>query len=83
MFASMISYYDTKNNEPRWWLVGLIWGLTALPYVFYTHIWVGALLRTVLLTLGVSMWSNKIDSVVWEEGGRGALFAGTLPLLFI
>lgn len=86
MFASLLSYYKKKGKPAIWWnwfLVGLGFGLSALPYTIYSGNWCGFILRTVILSIGVMVWCENVENPDWEEGGRGAMFILTLPLLLI
>ena len=84
-FASMTTYWK-KGPDAKWhnWLLtGLGYSLAFLPYTIATGHWVGFTIRTVIVTLGVMIWSELIDNPVWEECGRGAITTCTIPLLLI
>lgn len=83
-FGAQTTYWKKKGEETKWWnwaLVGLANGLSILPFVWYTGNWLPFLFRTVFLTVCIVVWSERVDNVVWEEGGRGALIVGSLWLL--
>jgi hypothetical protein len=59
-------------------------GMAFLPYAIVgTFSWPGILIRVVVLTLGMGIWSKLIGHDVTEEAGRGFLITATLPLLWI
>jgi hypothetical protein len=85
-FASLTTYYKKKNTPAKWYhwaLVGLGFGLSAFPYCITTKKWGGFFIRTLILIIGVTLWSELISDVKWEERGRGFLFTVTLPLLLL
>lgn len=85
-FASLTTYFKRKGSDAKWWnwlLVGLAWGLSALPVALVYHCWLGFALRTVFLMGTVCIWSQSIDNDIIEELGRGFLLTISIPLLLI
>ena len=83
MFAAQTTYFKKKGQDAYWWnwaLVGLANGLALLPYAIYTGQWFAFILRTALLIILITGWSELNDNVVWEESGRGFLIISTLGL---
>lgn len=87
MFGVMTTYFKFGGQaDVKWynWLItGFMYGLSAIVIAITKGCWVGFGIRTVLLALAIMFWSEKIDEVNWEEGGRGFMFAATIPLLLI
>lgn len=84
MFASQTTYFKKKGENSRWcnWmLVGLANGLALIPYGIMVGQLEEAILRTWLLAIGITIWSEVNDDAVWEEVGRGVLIVLTLGLL--
>lgn len=85
-FATNTTYFKRKGTDAKWWnwaLVGLAWGLCALPVALVTHCWLGFTLRTIGLGALVCFWSQSNNNVVWEENGRGFLLTASIPLLLL
>lgn len=94
LFASLTTYHKWLNkffghnkDDVHWygWLMtGFCYGLSALPLALHHSIGLAPLLlRTVVLTVFVWVWSEIQEDVTLEAGGRGAVIIATLPLLFI
>ena len=84
LFASLTTYWKKKGTDAMWWnwlLTGLGYSLSLLPYVICTGIWINFLIRTLVLTTLVTLWSELIGDVDIEEGGRGFFVIYTLTLL--
>ena len=84
IFASLTTYFKEKGKDTHWWnwlIVGLMFGIAALPLPLVTHHWGGFLLRTAFLGASVCVWSQTVDNVVWEECGRGFLLTVSILLL--
>jgi hypothetical protein len=80
----LTSYFKRKGTEAKWWnwaLVGASVSFALLPYAWFSHHWLGFWLRTLIVTVGVTVWSEKIDNAVVEELGRGTIIGGTIWLL--
>ena len=86
MFAAQTTYFKKKGKDAKWWnwfLVGLANGLALIPYAWQTGLWMDALLRTVILAIAITIWSEVCGDAVWEEVGRGVLIILTLGLFLI
>lgn len=85
-YATLTTYYKKKGSDAKAWnwaLVGLGFGLAALPLAWVCNSWIGFTLRTLFLVFTVTLWSEANDNVVWEEFGRGFLLVTSIPILFI
>lgn len=86
LFGSLTTYWKKRGADAKWfnWLfTGLGYSLAMLPFIIVTGHWLGFLSRTIVLTFGIVLISEKIGNVIIEEGGRGGLILLTMPLLFI
>lgn len=86
MFASQTTYFKKKGSDAKWWnwmLVGLVNGVALVPYAWQTGLWIDAILRTAILAIAITIWSEVCDDAVWEEIGRGVLIILTLGLFLI
>ena len=85
-FGALTTYFKKSGTEAKWWnwlFHGLGISLAFLPFALVSGLWLGFLLRCIVCSLGIMIWSEKISNVVWEEAGRGFLATITLPLLLI
>ena len=86
-FGSMTSYFKFDNQEDvhlwNWLLHGLIGGLSAVFFALSNGIWYAWAIRVILLSILIPLWSELMDEVNLEEGGRGFLFTITMPLLLL
>jgi hypothetical protein len=85
-FGSMTTYWKKKGTDARWynWLfTGLGYSLAFLPFSFFSGLWLGFVIRTIIVAVATTLWSEKIGNVVWEECGRGVITTITIPLLLI
>lgn len=85
LFASLTTYFKRKGKDSEWYnwlLVGLAISLSMLPWAYLTGHLHGFYLRSFILTLGITSWSEAVDNDVLEEFGRGLLIIATLPILF-
>jgi hypothetical protein len=97
--ASLSTYWDFLNKPEAettktWIITGFFYGLSALPFCFYSHKWIGYIIRTILLTAFIPLWAKfrpnslTLFGIDWdgaqiEENGRGTFLALTTPLLLI
>ena len=81
--GTVSAYWGMDERKWGYWAHGLGLSLAMLPLAYISHGWVGFAIRTFVLTVGMSVWSEYSTKDVWEERGRGMLIAGTLPLLLI
>ena len=85
MFASQTTYFKKKGTDAKWWnwfLVGLANGIALIPYGIIHDQLPQAILRTLILAVGIMIWSEINGNAVWEEVGRGVLIILTLGLFF-
>lgn len=86
-FGVMTTYFKIGYQEDvhwyNWTLVGLFFGLCVIGFALATGNWLGFALRTGLLTVMVPVFCESVDRDWFEEGGRGAMFIISLPLLLI
>ncbi len=85
-FGALTTYWKKKGTDAHWynWMfTGLGYSLAFIPVAWVSGNWGGFVLRTIIVTLLTTLWSEKMDNVVWEECGRGAIAIGTLPFLLI
>lgn len=93
MWGSLTTYFGFVNpwiSKPKstkywwnWFLVGLAISLAIMPIVIVYDLWTGFFIRTLVCTALITLWSELISNVVWEENGRGFITVATLPLLLI
>jgi hypothetical protein len=86
LFGALTTYWKKKGTDAHWWnwaFTGLGYSLSALPLAFITGHWIGFGIRSIVLTILITFWSEKIGWDVLEETGRGFLITATLPLLLI
>lgn len=80
------TYFKKKGSDAHWfnWLfVGLAFSLAFLPFAIMTHLWLGFVIRLLVLTPVITLWSHLIGWDIAEETGRGFLCIATIPLVFI
>jgi hypothetical protein len=85
-FGSLTTYWKKKGTDAMWWnwlFTGLGYSLAFLPYTIATGHYLGFIIRTILVTVLIAVWSYNIDEVVLEENGRGVITTITIPLLLI
>lgn len=84
LFASLTTYNKWAGyllNRPdkntvyweSWYVTGLFYGLSMLPFAIAEGFVFVSLIRAFLLGLLVCLWSEFIGKDVWEEFGRGFL----------
>lgn len=92
------TYFKKKGTDARWWnwaLVGLLFGLIAIPYCVFKGHWIGFAIRVpvcvgltvlwqIVLSGIVAKWFYKtLHKDVTDEFGRGFINIITIPLLLI
>ena len=85
-WAALTTYFKKKGQPARWYnwaLTGAGYSLAALPIAWATGHWLGFILRCLVLTIGITVWSVLINWDILEEGGRGFAITATIPLLLI
>lgn len=86
MIGAISTYWKKKGTDARWYhwaLHALGLALAVLPYTIASGHYIGFALRTIVLVVGITLWSEKIGNAVVEEVGRGVLTVATIPLLLI
>jgi len=82
LYAALTTYGDEIFGYDNHWFHGFIIALAYLPFASVSGLWVGFILRVVILTVLVGFWSAWIKHHVVEELGRYFFLPLTLPLLF-
>lgn len=80
------TYFKKKGADAHWFnwaFVGFALSLSLLPLAWTHNLWLGLLIRTVILTPAITLWSQFIGLDILEENGRGFLHIATIPLMFI
>lgn len=86
LFGSLTTYWKKKGTDAKWYnwsFTGFAYALSITPLVWVDHLWLGGIIRLVVLTGLTCLWSEKIGDDFYEEAGRGFLISTTLPLLLI
>jgi len=92
--ASLSSYFKDKNQQAKWWLVGFMYGLSAIWFIPITTKFIGFITRCLVLSWWVNYWAThrphklKLFGHYWdgcqiEEFGKGLALYLTVPLLYI
>lgn len=79
--SKMIGKDDNSVYGISWFVTGLSYAFAALPVIWGD--WSGFIIRCLVVSILTAVWSCLIDTDWLEEGGRGVLVNGTLPLLLI
>ena len=86
-YFALSTYWDRWGSDGvewyEWALTGFGYSICTFLIPIHTGLWLGFVVRTLFLTLIISLWSEHFDDVFIEAGGRGLFFAVTLPLLVI
>lgn len=86
LFGSLTTYWKKKGEDAQWynWLfTGLGYSLAIFPFVIVNDLWVFFAVRTVILTVFVTLWSTFMGADFWQENGRGGMVVLTNSLLTI
>jgi len=87
LFGSLTTYWTPKSYPNvlwwNWFLTGLMYGVSLLPYCYYTGHLKGGIFYIICLSFSTMFWSEIQDDVNYEEGGRGFLLTALLPLIFL
>jgi len=84
MYAAQTTYFKRKNTDAtalNWVLVGLANGIALIPYAIAEGCWFQVALRTFILAILITLWSEYQDEASYEEFGRGFLIISTLSIL--
>lgn len=68
---------------PSWVITGGFYGLSMLPYAYFTEHWGTMGIRVIALAILICLWSEWIKIDWLEEGGRGFLIVATLALFLL
>jgi hypothetical protein len=85
-FARLNPLIGKPKEDKGWWnwmLVGIALSLAILPLHWAFGHWLGFAIRSIVLTAGITAWSQFQGNAVKEELGRGFLVIFTLPLSLI
>jgi hypothetical protein len=86
LFAALTTYWKKKGTDAKWWnwlLHGLGLSLAILPVILFTGNWLGFLLRTLILTASITIWSEYTKWDVLEEWGRGFLIIASIASIVL
>jgi len=83
MAGAISAYWGLDEKKWGYWAHGLGLSLAMAHYAFVTGHWVGFAIRTIVLTVGITLWSQFTKWDVLEEMGRGFLITASIPLLLL
>jgi predicted membrane-bound dolichyl-phosphate-mannose-protein mannosyltransferase len=72
-FASLTTYWDWLFKKDNFYMHGFAIGVAVLPLMVTIPLWI-ILVRCLVTTVGMGLWSKWIGNDVVEEVGRGVLF---------
>lgn len=86
LFGSLTTYWKKKGSDAKWWNwalhalgIGIAGYSLSIPFGWsYWYLW-----RTIILCVGITLWSEGIGNVKLEAGGRGGMIMLTIPLIFL
>jgi hypothetical protein len=79
--GAISAYWGLDEAKWGYWAHGLGLSLAAFPIAYVTGNWIGFVLRTVILTAFITIWSEYTKWDILEEWGRGFILTATIPLL--
>lgn len=71
--GALSTYWDRLFGYDNFYAHGFGCGLAIIPLIVFIPWWI-VLIRLVICTVGMGLWSKLINNDVWEEYGRGVLF---------
>jgi len=81
-YGFLTTYYDFINGEDSHWLHGLGIGLGIILYACVGAVaWPALIIRIVVLSLAMGLWSKWFKNDIVEECGRGFFIVATLLIL--
>ena len=83
LWGAYSAYWGLDEKKFGYWAHGLGLSLALLPIVYLTGNWLGFIIRCVVLTLSITLWSEYTTNDVAEEMGRGFIANAAIPLLLI
>lgn len=81
--GALSTYWDELFGFDNFWFSGFVVGLAAFPLIWAGYHWYWILARALVLAVLWGGWSAIVGKDTWEEYGRGAFVAATLPLMMI
>lgn len=82
-WGALTTYWDWLFGEDNFFAHGFGIALAFLPFAIVSGLWVGFVIRLVVLPLAMGFWCLLFGNDDVEEYGRGALIISTLPLMLI
>lgn len=87
-YNKWVSYLFNRPDKhtvywESWFVTGLFYGLSLLPYVVFSGDWLLFFIRCIVLATTTCLWSQLIGKAWLEEFGRGFLIVATLSILLI
>lgn len=79
--GAVSAYWGIDEKKFGYWAHGLGLSLAILPVIFFTGAWFGFILRSIVLTLGITLWSEYTHWDILEEWGRGFIMVASVWLL--
>jgi hypothetical protein len=80
-WGMLTTYWDSLFGFDNFWFHGFAIGAVYFIFIFFGGLWLGLIIRSIVLAIlmgGISTLSGNVDT---EELGRGASIGLTLPLL--
>jgi len=77
----LLGYPEDDVYWPSWLVTGLLYGLSLIPYAYFSGHLTAILVRAMMLAVLTMLWSCVWAQVEIEESGRGALIILTLAVL--
>ena len=85
-YLALNSYFQRfppDKGEDKFYYHGLAIGLSGLFIAIPAGLWLGCLIRAVVMAVFMWGWCKVFSNDFVEEFGRGAIIAASLPLLLI
>jgi len=79
--GAICTYWDFLFGYDNHWFHGFMCGVASLPYVFFTHNWLGFIGVCITTTILMGLISALSGKAWIEENGRGAGLILPLPFL--
>jgi hypothetical protein len=83
LFGALTAYWGLDEKTWGFWAHGLGLSLAALPIAYASGHWAGFIIRCIVLTGFIAIWSEYIKWDTLEEFGRGFILSISIPLLFL
>jgi len=72
--GALSTYWDELFGYDNFWFHGFMCGLAGIPLIWFGIPWQLLVIRVVVCTIGMGLWSKIIDKDYVEEMGRGVFF---------